>query len=247
MLWISVKLTAKQNEGAKRILRRRDTDHGLGPGSAFLFQEVVRGFFCFSPNVDPIFIFSANFPNNRTWKSILRALEHPTYTPSSLQAILTSRIDKLKKCVDAFSLVRRECSLSEDSITVDGVKFDVTPQQKDLVDKLSKATQADPTEALRIVLQQNRVGVIELDGLVKAYMEERTALLQVVKKVFEMDAKPTANSKTGAIAKEIAKKLKNETNFLSSLVQGVKKRTGQELPHPATTDEAVALLWSRQV
>lgn len=149
--------------------------------------------------------------------------------------------------MDTFSLVKRETSLLEDSITVDGVKFDVTPQQKDLVDKLSKATQADSTEALRIVLQQNRVGVTGLDGLVKAYMEERTALLQVVKKLFEMDAKPTVNSKTGAIAKEIVKKLKTETDFLSILVQGVKKRTGQGLPPTATIDEAVALLWSRQV
>ena len=52
------------------------------------------------------------------------------------------------------------------------------------------------------------MGVVELDGVVKAYMEERTALLRVVKSLVRMDVYDATNVKTGAFAKEVLSKIK---------------------------------------
>ena len=175
------------------------------------------------------------------------ALEHPTYTSPTLHAILTSRLAKLQNCADAYPFVEGQCHKPEDSVTIDGVNFDITTQQKDIAEKLSKEAQLDLTEAVRIVLQQSKVGIVELGGIIRGYMEERTALLRVVKSLFRMDAHRNTNGKIGSIAKGISDKVKEDEDFLPNLVRGIKKRTKQELPHTATSDEASSFLWSRQV
>jgi hypothetical protein len=134
-----------------------------------------------------------------------------------------------------------------DSITIGGVKTSVTSQQKDLVDKLSKEVQLDSTEAFKIVLQASRLGVVDLDGLVKAYMDERTALLEVVKCLFRMERHGSSNGKTVLLAKEMVAKVKEDKHFLSKVIQGIRKRVGQQLPAKAASDPSALLLWSRQV
>jgi hypothetical protein len=184
---------------------------------------------------------------SRTWKSILRALKHPTYTAPSLKSTLISRISKLQNCADAYAIIQGQASPLGDSITVDGVKSDVTPQQKDLVDKLSKEVQLESAEAFKIVLHASHLGVVDLDDLVKSYMDERTALLEVVKWLFKMESHRSSNRKTLLLAKEIVAKIKEDKAFLSKVIQGIQKRVGQQLPAKAATDSSTALLWSRQV
>src|SRR5437667_3360222 len=110
--------------------------------------------------------------NFRTWKSILRALQHPSYTSPSLKTTLLSKIHTLQNCAEAYPLAQEQHTTIGDSVTVDGFKYYFTSQQKDLTNELCKEAQLNTTEACRIVLQQGRVGVVELDRLVKAYMEE---------------------------------------------------------------------------
>ena len=184
---------------------------------------------------------------SRTWKSILRALKHPTYTAPSLKSTLISRISKLQNCADAYAIIQGQAPPLGDSITIDGVKSEVTPQQKDLVDKLSKEVQLDSTEAFKIVLKASRLGVVDLDDLVKSYMDERTALLEVVKWLFRMGSHRSSNRKTALLAKEIVAKIKEDKSFLSKVIQGIRKRVGQQLPAKAAADASTALLWSRQV
>lgn len=197
---------------------------------------------------DPLTSSSLDNAYSRTWKSILRALQHPTYTTSSLKTTLISRVTTLQNCVDAYPFTQRQSTVSGCTVTIDGIKFDITTQQKDLVDKLSQEVQLDSTEACKIVLQQSRVGVVELDGLVKAYMEERTALLRIVKNLFRMDVHDDTNVKTRALAKEIVSKIKKgNKEFTSKLVEGIRKRAGRQLPLKTLSDSPSALLWSRQV
>ena len=184
---------------------------------------------------------------SRTWKSILRALKHPTYTAPFLKPTLISRISRLQNCADAYPIIQGQASPLGDSITIDGIKSDVTPQQKDLVDKLSKEVQLDSTEAFKIVLQASRLGVVDLDDLVKSYMDERTALLEVVKSLFRLENHRSSNRKTALLAKEIVAKIKEDKTFLSKVIQGIRKRVGQQLPAKAAADASTALLWSRQV
>jgi hypothetical protein len=134
-----------------------------------------------------------------------------------------------------------------DSVTIDRVKVDITPQQKELATKLAKEVQLDTTEAVRIVLQQNRVGVLELHGLVNAYMGERTALLRIVKCLLRIDVHGCDNQTTESLAKEITLKIKEEKDFSLELVKGIKERVGQQLPFGNRNDSHSALLWSRQV
>jgi Nucleoporin subcomplex protein binding to Pom34 len=183
----------------------------------------------------------------RTWKSILRALQHPTYTTPKLKPTLNSRITKLQKCAEVYSPVKGQTAAVGDSITIDGLKVDVTPNQKELAEKLSKEVQLDATEALKIVLQQSRIGIVELHGLVKAYMEERTALLRIVKCLLRIDGHGCGNKSTESLAKEIASKVKDEKEFMYNLVMGIKSRIGQQLPPRAVTDSHSSALWSRQV
>lgn len=130
---------------------------------------------------------------------------------------------------------------------IDRVKVNITPQQKELATKLAKEVQLDTTEAVRIVLQQDRVGVLELHGLVKAYMGERTALLRIVKCLLRIDVHGCDNQTTESLAKEIASKIKEEKDFSLELVKGIKERVGQQLPFGNGNDPHSALLWSRQV
>ena len=185
--------------------------------------------------------------DHRTWKSILRALEHPTYTAPALKTTLISQITKLQNCADVYPLTQGQSGASGCNVTVDGIKYDITGQQKELTNKLAEEVQLNSTEACKIVLQQSRVGVIELEGVVKAYMEERTALLRVVKRLLRMNIHDSANAKTGALAKEVVSKIKEDKYFTSKLVEGVRKRVGQQLPPKAHSDPHTGLLWSRQV
>ena len=185
--------------------------------------------------------------DRRTWKSILRALEHPTYTTPPLKTTLISQIPKLQNCAFAYPLTQGQSGSSGCTVTIDGIKYDITSQQKELTKKLAEEVQLNPTEACKIILQQSRVGVVELDGVVKAYMEERTALLRVVKCLVRMDVHDSANAKTGALAKEVVSKIKEDKEFTSKLVEGVRKRVGQPLPPKAHSDPHTGLLWSRQV
>ena len=177
----------------------------------------------------------------------MQALQHPTYTAAPLKKTLISRISKLQNCADAYPIIQGQCTTIGDSVTFDGVKYNVTTQQKDLGNRLSKEVQLDSTEACKIVLQQSRVGDVELYGLVKAYMEERTALLRVVKCLFRMDVHGNTNVKTESLAKEILSKIKEDKEFLQKLVRGIGKRTKLQLPSKAISDSPSALLWSRQV
>jgi hypothetical protein len=183
---------------------------------------------------------------DRTWKSILNALHHPTYTGPALKAALQLRIPRLQNCADAYPLTQGQTVSLGDSITIDGVKFDLTPQQKELAEKLSKQLQLDTTEAARTVLQQGRLGVIELEGLLTAYMGERTALLRVVKTLLRMDVDGCPNAKTGSLAKDIVSKVKQDKEFLVKLVKGIKERVEQS-PPKGISDSLSAALWIRQV
>jgi hypothetical protein len=164
-----------------------------------------------------------------------------------LKPTLNSRITKLQKCAEAYSPVEGQAAVVGDSITIDGLKVDITPNQKDLADKLSKEVQLDTTEALKIVWQQSRIGIVELHGLVKAYMEERAALIRIVKCLLRIDGHGCCNKSTETLAKEIALKIKDDKGFVYSLVMGIKSRVGQQLPPRALTDSHASALWSRQV
>lgn len=78
-------------------------------------------------------------------------------------------------------------------------------------------------------------------------MEERTALLRIVKCLFWMDGHDGANVKNETLAKEVVIKIKEDKKFITKLVQGIRKRVEQQLPPKAISDSFSALLWSRQV
>ena len=158
-----------------------------------------------------------------------------------------SRISKLQNCAGVYSITQGQASCLGDSITIDGVKNDVLPQQKDLVDKLVKEVHLDNTEAFKIVTQAGRLGIVDLDGLVKGYMDERTALLEVVKCLLTLESHGSSNSKTAQLAEEVVLEIKKDEGFLSKVMQGIWTRVGQHLPSKAAFDPSTALLWSRQV
>jgi len=174
-------------------------------------------------------------------------LKHPIYTAPSLKPTLLSRISKLRNCADAYPITQGQSSSLGDSITIEGNKTDVTPQQKDLVDKLSKVVQLDSTEAFKIVLQASRLGVVDIDRLVKTYMDERAALLEVVICLFRMDIHGSSNRENALLAKEVVAKMKEDKMFVSTVIQGIRKRVEQQLPAKAASDPSAALIWSRQV
>lgn len=174
-------------------------------------------------------------------------MKHPTYTAPSLKSTLLSRITKLQNCADAYPITQGQTSPLGDSIIIEGVKTHVTPQQKDLVDKLSKEAQLDTTEAFKIVQQESRLAIVDIDELVKTYMDERAALLDVVICLFRMDIHGGSNEKTALLAKEVVAKIMKNKDFVSKVIQGIRKRVGQQLPGKAAADPSAALLWSRQV
>jgi hypothetical protein len=172
-------------------------------------------------------------------------LQHPSYTAPSLKATLLSQISKLRNCADAYPFKQAQPSTLGDSVIIEGTKYELSPQQKELVDKLSKDAQLDSLEACKIVLQQSRLGIVELNGLMKAYLEERTAILRVVKSLLRMDG--ITGWKSSGFAKEIVPKLKENNSFALNLVEGIRKRVELQLPPGIMADPALALLWSRQV
>jgi hypothetical protein len=195
---------------------------------------------------DPL-IISRHVSYFRTWASILRALQHPSYIAPTLKATLISRISKLQNSSDAYPLVVGQPAPLGDTITIDDVKFNVSQQAKDLTAKLSMEVQLDPKEAFKIVYQQSKLGIADLEGLVKAYMRERTAVLRAVKCLWRMDLRSNGNAKSRLLAQDIITKVKEDKEFLLKLVQGLTKRVGQQLPPHAVSDPATALIWSRQV
>ena len=164
-----------------------------------------------------------------------------------MKTTLLSKIHTLQNCAEAYPLAQEQHTTIGDSVTVDGFKYYFTSQQKDLTNELCKEAQLNTTEACRIVLQQGRVGVVELDRLVKAYMEERTALLRIVKCLVRMDVHDITNVKTGSVAKELVSKIKEDKKFTEKLIHGIRKRVEQQLPPRVNADTGSALLWSRQV
>jgi hypothetical protein len=181
-----------------------------------------------------------------SWDSILRALHHPSYVAPSLKETLVSRLPILKDCTSAYRVAVLECVLPPDSITLDGVTFDVSAQQKDLTKKFAEKMFLDTTEAFKIVCQQGRIGVVDLDGLANAYMKERTAILRVVKSLYKLAAH-CDNPKMGDIAKEVLSKIGDDALFLVNLVEGIKTRVERQLPQKAVSDPGYSLLWSSQV
>jgi hypothetical protein len=164
-----------------------------------------------------------------------------------LKATLLSRIPKLQNISQAFPLKRENTSTVGDSITIDGVKYDVTPQQIDLVDKVAKEAQLDTIEAFKIVTQQSKLGIYEIDSIIKAYMRERTAFLRVMKCLLRLDLHNDSNAKTRLLAKEIVSKVKGDKDFVPKLLQGIEERVSQQLPTNITSDPQYASIWSRQV
>ena len=131
---------------------------------------------------------------------------------------------------------------------IDGVKFDVSQQQKELTEKLSKEVMLEPSEAYRIVVQQLRIGVVDLDGLVKAYLDERLALLRIVKCLVNSDLEQgNTNRASVPLATEIVAKIKEKKDFILKIVEAVKQRVEQQLPGLLMLDQASAMRWSRQV
>ena len=220
--------------------------------SAFSLSSLAKnpGEALIDSNTTFLYFLALCFPciaDCRTWESILSALQHPTYTAPSLKATLLSRIAKLQNISQAFPLKRENTSTVGDSITIDGVKYDVTTQQKDLVDKVAKEAQLDTIEAFKIVTQQSKLGIYELDSIIKAYMRERTAILRVVKCLLRLDLHNDSNAKTRLLAKEIVSKVKGDKDFVPKLLQGIEERVSQQLPTNITSDPQYASIWSRQV
>jgi hypothetical protein len=164
-----------------------------------------------------------------------------------LKATLSSRIQKLQNVAQAFPVKGESSGTVGDSITIDGIKYDVAPQQKDLVNKVARQAQLDTAEAFKIVSQQARLGIHDIDSILKAYMRERTAILRVVKCLLRLDVRNDFNAKTRLLAKETVLKVKGDKEFVQKLLQGIKQRVGQHLPTNITSDPQYASIWSRQV
>lgn len=173
-------------------------------------------------------------------------MQHPSYEAPSLKATLLSRVKQLQSCADTVPIVAGQCTTIGDSITIEGVKCDVSQQQKELTKKVAEELQVDSTEAFKIVYQQSRTGVTSLEGLVSGFMLERTALLRVVKYLFIVDSS-TEEVQIKGTAQGVLTKLNEEKEFTLKLVQGVRNRVNQQMPPKAAIDSSAALVWSRQV
>ena len=182
----------------------------------------------------------------RTWKAILNVLQHPTYTSPSLKSTLESRISTLQNCADAYPVRKRGLPAPGDFVTVGGMKLSLTSSQKELTEKLARHGQIDIREAAIIVLQQARVGVNEFNGVVRAYMEERTAVLRVVKFLLQVNVQGCANKRTESLATELVPKVKGSKEFSINLLHGMKSRVDHSPPN-SISDPLFASLWSRQV
>ena len=183
----------------------------------------------------------------RTWTSILHAVQHPTYTAPSLKSTLLARKQQLQNCADAYPLRNVAPATLGTSVTINGAPHDITSTQKDLATKLAKELQIDSTEASKVVLQQARLGIVDVEGVEKAYMAERTDLLRVVKLLLSVDVNGSENADVVEMAREIVKQLREKNGFVTKLVEGLRKRVEEPLPAKALANIHSSLVWSRQV
>jgi len=192
------------------------------------------------------FLLSKPLAYSRSWSSVLRALQHPSYISQSVKDTLRSRIKQLQNCADVIQVTPGQCGSLQDSVTIDGLKFDVSQQQKELTKKLTDQLQVNTNEVFKMVYRQTRIGISETDAIIKAYFQERTSQLQVVKCLFNLGS-TTKNEKLMALSREILTKLNEDKEFSLKLVQGLKKRLEQHMPPKVASNPTVALAWSRQV
>jgi len=183
----------------------------------------------------------------RTWTSILRAVQHPTYTAPLLKSTLLARIQQLQNCADAYPLRNVAPATLGTSVTINGAPHDITSTQRDLASKLAKELQINSTEASKAVLQQARLGIVDIEGVEKAYMAERTNLLRVVKILLSLDVNGSENTDMVDIAREIVKQIKGKNDFVTKLVEALRKRVEESLPAKAIANIHSSLVWSRQV
>ena len=176
----------------------------------------------------------------RTWRALVCALQHRSYTAPSLKSTLSARLSQLQNCADAYSFTRKPAELG-DFVILDNVKYCISTLQRVLADKLSKEVQLESNDAFKIVLQQGQVGVTELDRLVRAYMVERISVLRVMTVLFRLGFEDGPNKMTRDLAKELVSEINRDTELLVKLVKGIRKRV-EELSNPTGS-----LLWSRQV
>jgi hypothetical protein len=193
-----------------------------------------------------IFLSTRRFADRRSWTSVLRALQHPSYIPPVLKDTLQSRIKQLQNCADILQAAPGQCGTVADSVTIEGMKFDVSQQQRDLTKKLTDQLQVDANEAFKVVYQQTKIGVSEIDQIVRGYLKERTSQLRVVKSLFTLQSS-TVNSKVRALLQELLAKIIEDKEFPLKLVQGLSKRLELQMPSKVASNPSVALAWSRQV
>ena len=183
----------------------------------------------------------------RTWTSILRAVQHPTYTAPLLKSTLLARMRQLQNCANAYPMRNVAPATLGTSVTINGAPHDITSTQRDLATKLAKELQIDSTEASKAVLQQARLGIVDVEGVEKAYMAERTDLLRVVKILLSLDVNGSENTDMVDMAREIVKQIKGKNDFVTKLVEGLHKRIEESLPAKALANIHSSLVWSRQV
>jgi hypothetical protein len=156
-------------------------------------------------------------------------------------------MQQLHNCADAYPLRTIAPAALGTSVTINGTPHDLTPGKKDLATNLAKDLQIDSTQAAKIVLQQSRLGVVDVDSVEKAYMAERTDLLRVVRSLLSITVNGSENVTTMELAGKVVGKLKEKKDFLTKLVEGLRKRVEEALPAKAIANVQSSLVWSRQV
>jgi len=174
-------------------------------------------------------------------------VQHPAYTAPALRPTLLARIQQLHNCADAYPLRTATPAALGTSVNVNGTPHDLSPAQKDLATKLAKELQIDSTDAANVVLQQSKLGIVDVDDVEKAYMAERTALLRVVRSLLSITVNGSENVTTMELAGEMVGKLKEKKDFVTKLVEGLRKRVEEALPAKAIANVQSNLIWSRQV
>ena len=139
-----------------------------------------------------------------------------------------------------------QCGSPGESITIDGVNCDVTELQRELTKNLADQLQVETTEAFKVVYQQTRIGVVDLDVIIRAYLQERTSLLLCVRSLFCLEASSTID-KANSLARDVVMQIKARKDFSLSLVQGVRKRLDQPMPPKIAANPKAAVVWSRQL
>jgi hypothetical protein len=78
-------------------------------------------------------------------------------------------------------------------------------------------------------------------------MAERTDLLRVVRSLLSITVNGSENVTTMELAGKVVGKLKEKKDFLTKLVEGLRKRVEEALPAKAIANVQSSLVWSRQV